>query len=79
MLKKGDVVSVAYRKGFDKEGSPIIDTLDRCEVQEYSGGILRVTCRVVGKSADGRDQVEIHEVTFNVNSPDFVGITPKKK
>jgi hypothetical protein len=79
MLKKGDIVSVSSRKGFDQQGNPFIETLDRCEVEEYNGGKLTVSYRVIGKSENCKDQVEIHTMTFNVNSPDFVGMSPKKK
>jgi hypothetical protein len=77
MFKKGDIVSVSSRKGFDQQGNPIIETIDRCEVEKYEGGMLTVSYRVIGKAADGKDQVEIHTITFNVNSPEFVGMRPK--
>jgi hypothetical protein len=77
MLKKGDVISVAYRRGYDNDGNPIIETIERCEVESYEGGILKANCRLIGKSEDGQEQVEIHSMTFNINSPDFVGVAPK--
>ncbi len=79
MIRKGDIVSVSSRKGFDQQGNPIIETLDWCEVEDYEGGMLTVSYRVIGKAEDGKDQVEIHTMTFNVNSPDFVGMSPKGK
>lgn len=46
MLKKGDVVSVSYRKGYDKQGNPVMETLDR-----YSFGFGGVNaCLVLRRS-----------------------------
>ena len=79
MLKKGDIVSVSYRKGYDKRGSPIMETYDRCIVEEISGSNIKVSCRVIGQSANGKDTVEVHTMSFNVNSPDFVSIAPQSR
>ena len=76
MLKKGDVVSVSYRKGYDKQGNPVMETLDRCVVDEINGSNIKVSCRVIGQADDGQDQVETHTMNFNVNSPDFIRVTP---
>ena len=79
MLKKGDLVSITYRTGYDKKGNPIMETLDRCVVDEINGANITVSHRVIGKGEDGRDQVEIHTQTFNIKSPDFVGVKPAAK
>ena len=79
MLKKGDVVSVSYRKGYDKQGNPLMETYDRCVVEEINGSHIKVSCRVIGQSDDGKDQVEVHTMSFNVNSPDFVSVTPRQE
>jgi hypothetical protein len=79
MLNKGDVVSVSYRSGYDKQGNPIMETYDKCIVEEINGSHIKVSYRVVGQSDDGKEQVEIHTMSFNVNSPDFVSVTPQQK
>ncbi len=73
MLKKGDRVSITTRKGFDAQGNPIMETLDWCEVEEYSGGMLTVNYRAVGTDEQGKEVLEIRSMVVNVNSPDFVG------
>ena len=78
MLNKGDVVSVSYRRAYDKQGNPIMETYDKCIVEETSGSHVKVSYRVVGRSEEGKEQVEIHTMSFNVNAPDFVSITPQK-
>ena len=79
MLNKGDVVSVSYRRGYDKQGNPIIETYDKCIVEEINGSHIKVSYRVIGQSEDGKEQVEIHTMSFNVNSPDFISVTPQPK
>jgi|GEM_PF-1147898 len=79
MLKKGDVVSVSYRSGYDKQGNPIMETYDKCIVEEINGSHIKVSYRVVGRSDEGKEQLEIHTMSFNVNSPDFISITPQPK
>jgi len=79
MLKKGDVVSVSYRSGYDKQGNPIMETYDKCIVEEINGSHLRVSYRVIGQSDDGKDIVEVHTMSFNVNSPDFVSVKPHQQ
>ena len=41
MLKKGDVVSVSYRSGYDKQGNPVIETYDKCFVEEINGSHVK--------------------------------------
>jgi len=76
MLNKGDVVSVSYRRGYDKQGNPVMETYDKCIVEEIKGNNIKVSYRVIGQSDDGKDLVEVHTMSFNVNSPDFVSVTP---
>jgi hypothetical protein len=78
MIKKGDVVSVSYRSGYDKQGNPIMETYDKCIVEEINGAHIKVSYRVVGQSDQGKEQVEIHTMSFNVNSPDFVSVKPQQ-
>jgi hypothetical protein len=73
MLTKGDVVSITFRNGYDKNGDAIMQTLDRCEVATIIGSVLCVNYRVVAK-----DQVEIRQLTFDINSPEFVGVAPHR-
>jgi hypothetical protein len=79
MLKKGDVVSVSYRSGYDKQGNPVMETYDKCIVEEINGSHIKVSYRVIGKSDEGKEEVEVHTMSFNVNSPDFVSVTPQNK
>ena len=79
MIKKGDVVSVSYRSGYDKHGNPIMETYDKCIVEEINGAHIEVSYRVVGQSDTGKEQVEIHTMSFNVNSPDFVSVKPQQQ
>ena len=79
MFKKGDVVSVSYRRGYDKKGNPVMETYDRCVVEEMNGSHIKVSCRIIGSSADGKDSIEIHTMSFDINSPDFVGIKPQSR
>ena len=72
-MKKGDRVSITTRKGFDPQGNPIMETLDWCEVEDYTGGVLTVNSRVVGTDEQGKEVLEIHTIVVNVNSPEFVG------
>jgi hypothetical protein len=79
MLSKGDIVSVSYRRGYDKQGNPLMETYDRCVVEEINGSHIKVSCRLIGQSPNGKDAVEIHTMSFDVNSPDFIGIRPELK
>jgi len=79
MLNKGDVVSVSYRSGYDKHGNPIMETYDKCIVEEINGSHIKVSYRIVGQSDEGKEQVQVVTMSFNVNSPDFVSITPHQK
>jgi hypothetical protein len=78
MLNKGDVVSVSYRSGYDKQGNPIMETYDKCIVEEINGSHVKVSYRIIGKSDEGKEEVEVITMSFNVNSPDFISITPQK-
>lgn len=78
MINKGDVVSVSYRRGYDKQGNPIMETYDKCIVEEINGSHVKVSYREIGTSNNGKDEVEVITMSFNVNSPDFVSITPQK-
>jgi hypothetical protein len=76
MLKKGDVVSVSCRKGYDKQGNPVMETYEKCIIEAINGSQIDVSYRVIGQSDDGKEQVEIHAMSFNINSPDFVSLKP---
>lgn len=79
MLNKGDVVSVSYRSGYDKQGNPVMETYDKCIVEEINGSHVKVSYRVIGQAENGKDEVEVVTMSFNVNSPDFISITPHQK
>ena len=79
MLKKGDVVSVSYRSGYDKQGNPVMETYDKCIVDDINGSHIKVSYRVIGQSENGKDLVEVHTMSFNVNSPDFISVAPHQQ
>ena len=79
MINKGDVVSVSYRSGYDKQGNPVMETYDKCIVEEINGSHIKVSYRVIGQAENGKDEVEVVTMSFNVNSPDFISITPHQK
>jgi hypothetical protein len=79
MLKKGDVVSVSYRKGYDKQGNPVLETYEKCVVEEINGSHIKVIYRVIEQTPDGKDSVEFHTMSFNVNSPEFISVRPNSQ
>jgi hypothetical protein len=64
MFNKGDIVSITFRNGYDKRGNPILDTLDRAEVLEFSDDWLSVAVRNV-LTSDG--SVELDKLTFRIH------------
>jgi len=52
---------------------------DVVSVSYRSGSHIKVSYRVIGKSDEGKEEVEVHTMSFNVNSPDFVSVTPQNK
>jgi hypothetical protein len=69
MYKKGDILSITFRNGYDLNGKPIMMTLDRAEVLGCADGRLQVTYRDVDKSHDG---VEIDRIVFNISTSDIL-------
>ena len=76
MLNKGDLVSVSYRRGYDKQGNPVLETYEKCIVDEINGSHIKVSYRVIGQAPDGKENVEVHTMSFNVNSPEFISVRP---
>jgi hypothetical protein len=70
-FRKGDVVEIKYQSGKDKNGNPVIKTLDGAEVLSCEGNHLKVGYRVVPNTAE--DGVDFVERSFDMSSPDFVG------
>jgi hypothetical protein len=56
-----------------------METYDKCIVEEIKGSHIKVSYRVVGQSDEGKEQVQVLTMSFNVNSPDFVSVTPQPK
>jgi hypothetical protein len=67
MIKKGDIISITFRNGYDKSGNPQWMTLDRAEVLGFENGLLKVAYRDVEKS---HDDVEIKKIVFNIRMSD---------
>lgn len=69
MYKKGDILSITFRNGYDNAGKPVMVTLDRAEVLGCKDGLLQVTYRDV---EDSHDDVEIDKIIFNINTSDIL-------
>ena len=67
--KKGDILSITFRNGLDRDGKPIIMTIDRAEVLGCAGGKLQVIYRDVDKS---HSDVEIDRLVFNISTSDIL-------
>ena len=67
MFRKGDILSITFRNGYDKDGNPSMLTLDRAEVLGCKDGLLQVAYRDVDKA---HDDVEINRVVFNIRTSD---------
>jgi hypothetical protein len=69
-FKKGDIVSVTYRDGYDKNDKPVIKTLERAEVLGREGDYLKIGYRQVPNNwTDGVDYIELD---FNMSSADVI-------
>ncbi|MFH1232188.1 MAG: hypothetical protein V1709_11910 [Planctomycetota bacterium] len=69
MFKTGDIVSLTFRNGYDKNGNPILETLDRVEVLGYSDDWLQVSFRNVN-TPDG--SVELEKLSFRIKKSDIL-------
>jgi hypothetical protein len=67
--KKGDILSITFRNGYDAEGKPVMLTLERAEVLGCSGGRLQVTYRDVNRQ---HDDVEIDGIAFDISMSDVL-------
>jgi len=67
--KKGDILSITFRNGYDSKGNPIMMTLDRVEVLGCGDGLLQVAYRDVDK---WHDDVEIDRIVFNISASDIL-------
>jgi hypothetical protein len=65
MFKKGDILTLTFRNGYDAQGQPIWVTLERAEVLGCANGRLRVTYRDLDTSHSG---VEIDQIAFDISS-----------
>ena len=69
MYKKGDLLSITFRNGYDPDGKPVMTTLERAEVLACDGGRLQVTYRDLDNS---HDDVEIDRIVFNISTSDVL-------
>lgn len=69
MYKKGDILSITFRNGYDRDGKPIMMTIERAEVLDCAGGLLQVTFRDVDEH---HKDVEINKITFNIKTSDVL-------
>jgi hypothetical protein len=65
MFKKGDILSITFRNGYDSQGNPIMMTIDRAEVLDCGNGLLQVAYRDVDSS---HSDVEIDRIVFNIST-----------
>jgi len=68
MFRKGDIVSVTYRSGWDKNGQPILKNLERAEVLGCAGDRLDVGYR----DASSKDEVRFVELSFDMRNSDIL-------
>jgi len=68
MFNKGDIVSLTFRNGYDKNGNPILETLERVEVLGYSDDWLQVSFRNVN-TPDG--SIELEKLAFRLRLSDI--------
>jgi hypothetical protein len=67
--KKGDILTITFRNGYDAEGKPVMLTLERAEVLGCASGRLQVTYRDVdSQHAD----VEIDSIAFDISMSDVL-------
>ena len=69
-FKKGDIVSVNYRDGYDKNGQPIIKTIERAEVLGCEGDYLKLGYRQVPNN--WKDGVNFVELDFDMRSAEII-------
>jgi hypothetical protein len=69
MFNKGDIISISFRNGYDKHDNPIIETLERAEVLEFSDDWLSVAVRNV-LTSDG--SVELDKLIFRIHLSNIV-------
>jgi hypothetical protein len=68
MFRKGDIVSVTYRDGYDAQDRPVLKTLERAEVLSCDGERLDVGYR----DASSADEVRFVELSFNMKDSDLL-------
>ncbi len=68
MFRKGDIVSITYRSGFDKNGKPLMASLERAEVLSCDGDRLDVGYR----DTSSKDEVRFVELSFNMKNSDLL-------
>jgi len=69
MYKKGDILSITFRNGYDRNGKPLMLTLERAEVLDYTDGLLQVAYRDLDES---HNDVEIDKIVFNIRTSDML-------
>jgi len=69
MFNKGDIISFTFRNGYDKNGNPVFETLNRAEVLECTENWLRVSFRNVN-TPDG--SVELEKLSFRIKLSDIL-------
>ena len=67
--KKGDILSITFRNGVDREGKPVMMTIERAEVLGCANGRLQVTYRDVDKS---HSDVEIERIVFDISTSEVL-------
>ena len=67
MYRKGDVLEITFRNGYDKAGKPVMMTLERAELLSCTDGLLQVAYRDLDAS---HDDEEIDRLVFNIKTSD---------
>lgn len=68
MFRKGDIVSVTYREGYDRKGQPVYKTLERAEVLSCDGDRLDVGYR----DTSSAKEVRFVELSFDMKASDIL-------
>ena len=69
MYRKGDILSITFRNGYDCNGNPIMMTIERAEVLGCGNGRLQVTYRDV---CDCHSDVEIDKIVFDISTSELL-------
>jgi hypothetical protein len=67
-LQEGDIISITFRNGYDENGEPVFETLDRAEVLELNDEWLQVSFRNMDNP---EGDVVLEKLSFRISSCDI--------